>query len=351
MQGKVMTDGLKRIFANYDRSLEEGGIAPISFQYRSYCVSNLRGGIGKTTLCFNLAYMLSRHKSTLVADLCPQKNLTEAILRDADAVVTIADALRPKVLGSAFGEMPDDISYKISNLNDYFKGGKASYFIAGDSTLFAFPSALYQQLQQAMAAGNPKVVKNILLSLRDVLEIERKSKKCELTLMDCSPFYAGSTHLAWCASDAIIIPVRVDEHSIDSLELTLDMLDNPNSDYNIWANRAGGVKSPKVAAIVMTMVGARSPIKGVKDLASRMYIERAYEVAAKHSELFDDEDPADAFVITDDFMSAGRISGALSIPIPQLKVGQFHTVSGSRLQVNQSQIRYKTELEYLTSIL
>ena len=124
------------------------------------------------------------------------------------------------------------------------------------------------------------------------------------------------TRYSWCASDAIIIPVRVDEHSIDSLELTLDMLDNPDSDYNIWANRAGGVKSPKVAAIVMTMVGARSPIKGVKDLASRMYIERAYEVAAKHSELFDDEDPADAFVITDDFMSAGRISGALSISYP-----------------------------------
>ena len=67
-----------------------------------------------------------------------------------------------------------------------------------------------------------------------------------------------------------------------------------------------------------------------------------------------DEDPADAFVITDDMSAgriSGRISGALSIPIPQLKVGQFRTVSGSRLQVNQSQIRYKTELEYLTSIL
>lgn len=314
-------------------------------------MSNLRGGIGKTTLCFNLAYMLSRHKPTLVADLCPQKNLTEAILRDADATVTIADALRPKVLGPAFGDIPDDISYKISNLNDYFKGGKASYFIVGDSNLFAFPSALYQQLQQAMAAGHPNVVKNILLSLRDLLEIERKSKKCELSLMDCSPFYAGSTHLAWCASDAIIIPVRVDEHSIDSLELTLDMLGNPNSDYNVWAHRAGGIKPPRVAAIVMTMVGARSPTKGVKDLASQMYVERAYGVAAKHSDLFDDEDPADAFVITDDFMSAGRISGALSIPIPQLKVGQFHKVSGRRLQVNQSQVRYRTELEYLTSIL
>lgn len=65
-------------------------------------------------------------------------------------------------------------------------------------------------------------------------------------------------------------------------------------------------------------------------------VERAYEVAAKHADLFDVDNPADAFVITDDFMSAGRISGALSIPIPQLKVGQFHTVSGSRLQVNES---------------
>ena len=134
-------------------------------------------------------------------------------------------------------------------------------------------------------------------------------------------------------------------------QLTLKMLDDPNSDYNIWSGRAGGLKKPKVAAIVMTMVGARSATKGVKDLASQMYIERAYNVAAKHAKLFDLTDPADAFVITDDFMSAGRISGALSIPIPQLKVNQFHRVAGNRLQVNESQLRYKTELEYLTSII
>ncbi len=346
-----MATGLKRIIENHDRSLEEGGINHVNFKYNSYCVSNLRGGIGKSTLSFNLAYMFSRHNSTLVADLCPQKNLTEAILRDQPTTVNIGDALRPKVLGTAFGDVPDDMSYKMSNLNDYFKNGKASYFIPGDSGLFAFPSSLYQQLQQAMAANNTKAVRNILLSLKDVLENERKGKKCEKILMDCSPFYAGATHLAWCASDAIIIPVRVDEHSIDSLELTLDMLGNPQSDYNIWAKRAEGISIPKVCAIVMTMVGARSPKKGVKDLASQMYVEKAYKVASKFNHLFDYEDPADAFAITDDFMSAGRISGALSIPIPQLKVNQFHTVNGNRLQVNQSQIKYKNELEYLVSII
>ena len=346
-----MPTGLKRIIANHEQSLVEPSAPSVNFQRKSYAISNLRGGIGKSTLSFNLAWLFTRHVNTLVADLCPQKNLTESLLRGASTEVNISDALLPKVLGPAFGDAPEDIAYRISAHNDQFKGGKNGFFIPGNGQLFSFPSALYQQLQQAMASGNTKAVKNILFSLKEILAAEAKDKKCSHILMDCSPFYGGGTHLAWCAADALIIPVRVDEHSIESLEITLDMLANPASDFNVWADRAGGMSPPKVAAIVMTMVGARSPKKGVKDRASQMYVERAYATAANYSQLFDVEDPADAFAITDDFMSAGRISGAEGIPIPKLKVGAFHTVSGSRLQVNQSQTKYKRELEYLASIL
>jgi chromosome partitioning protein len=346
-----MTEGINRIIQNHDRSLEEGWLPTSSFKYTRYAISNLRGGIGKSTVTFNLAFMFSRKSSTLVLDLCPQRNLTESIMRGQAAAVTIATSLRPKVLGPAFGVAPEEISYRLASLNDKFLGGKKSWFIPGDGSLFAFPSSLYQQLQQAMAASNQSAVKNILMSLREIIEDEMEDKGCSICLMDCSPFYAGATHLAWCAADAIIIPVRVDEHSIDSLELTLEMLSKKSSDFNIWAGRAGDLPVPKVAAIVMTMVGARSPKKGVKDLASQMYVERAYKVAAKFPELFAQDDPADAFAITDDFMSAGRISGALSIPIPMLQVGSFHTVDGRRLQVNKSQEKYKRELEYLTDIL
>lgn len=346
-----MATGLSRIIQNHDRSLEEDWTPTSGFQYSRYAISNLRGGIGKSTISFNLAYMFSRVASTLVLDLCPQRNLTESIVRSQRHAVTIADALRPKVLGPAFGVLPDDISYRLSTLNDNFKGGKKSYLVPGDGALFAFPSSLYQQLQQAMAGNQRSAVKNILLSLSEIIEDEMSDKGCSACLMDCSPFYAGATHLAWCASDALIIPVRVDEHSIDSLELTLKMLADEGSDFNIWAERAGGLKTPKVAAIVMTMVGARSPKKGVKDLASRMYVERAYTIAANYPKLFDFSDPADAFAITDDFMSAGRISGAQSIPIPMLQVGSFTTIDGKRLQVNKSQVKYKRELEYLTDIL
>ncbi len=347
-----MTTGLAKIIRKHEESVSAPVKKNTSFKYKSYCVSNLRGGIGKSTLSFNLAYLLSRQRSTLAVDLCPQRNFTEVIMRDKNYVVNIGDALRPIVLGPAFGKIPKDISYLVSKINDGFKGGDSCYFIPGDSALFAFPSSLYQQLQQAVAANNQSAVKNILLSLKTIMDDEAKLKDCEVTLMDCSPFYAGATHLAWCAAEAMIIPVRVDEHSIDSLNLTLEMLSSPSSDFNVWRDRAGGITAPKVAAIVMTMVGARSNKAGVKDMASQMYIERAYDVASRYPQLFDCSDPADAFALTDDFMSAGRISGALSIPIPLLKVGAFHPVdNGKRLQVNQSKTNYERELDYLITLL
>jgi cellulose biosynthesis protein BcsQ len=221
----------------------------------------------------------------------------------------------------------------------------------GDPLMFAFPSTMYQQLQIANAQSNPGAVRGLLESLRVILNNEAEQKKCDGILLDSSPFYAGGTHLAWCAADAIIIPVRVDEHSIESLELTLNLLSNPDRDFVTWNNRAGGRSVPRVAAIVMTMVGSKSQMRATPDRASRMYIERALAVAERYPQLFDHAEPSDAFVITDDFVSAGRISGARSIPISQLKVGRFYNVEGKRLQVNASAERYKRELAYLVSVI
>lgn len=78
----------------------------------------------------------------------------------------------------------------------------------------------------------------------------------------------------------------------------------------------------------MTMVGSKSQLKDTPDSASRMYIGRALASAEKYPQLFDHAEPSDAFVITDDFVSTGRISGAKSIPLSRLKVGSFHTVEG-----------------------
>jgi cellulose biosynthesis protein BcsQ len=293
---------------------------------------------------------MSRQQAILLADVCPQANLTEVIMKGEKPKVTIYNALQPRVLGPAFGEEAKDIAFRVSQFAPAFAGGKGCYFISGDAELYEFPSYLYQQLGVANTRNNASIVKTLLWSLRDILRQEAKELRCESILIDTSPFYSGGTHLAWCAADALIIPVRVDEHSVESLGLLLDLLTDKTRDFAQWNERGGGLSTPKVAAIVMTMAGAKSQKEATPDAASRMFIERALRTASKHPHLFDGE-PADAFVITDDFMSAGRISGAKSIPISELKVGGFHTVSERRLQVNLSAERYQRELAYLTSIL
>jgi cellulose biosynthesis protein BcsQ len=344
-------EGLEKVLRNHAMVINEGYVAMGGPRYHSYAISTLRGGVGKSTLAFNLAYELAGNRKMLIADLCAQCNLTEALMRGEQPEVTILDALQPALLGPAFGDRPSDVSYRVSSTCDAFKTRKSSFVIPGNALMFAFPSTMYQQLQIANAQANPRAVRKLLESLKAILEEEAKIKETEGTLLDTSPFYAGGTHLAWCAVDALIVPVRVDEHSIDSLKLTLDLLSNPERDFMIWNKRAGDRNAPRVAAVVMTMVGSKSQQRATPDRASRMYIERALSIANEYPHLFDHNDPADAFVITDDFVSSGRISGAKSIPISRLKIGSFHMVEGKRLQVNSSASRYQRELAYLLSVI
>lgn len=343
--------GLDKVLATHQKVIKENYVKESGQGFKSYAISNLRGGVGKSSIAFNLAYEVSRKHPVLLSDLCPQCNFTEMLLGEFRPKVNIYDALKPMILGSAFGDAPQDLAYRVSQYCNDFKGGKGAYVIGGNPELFAFPSLLYQQLNTAYSQQNKTALERLLHGLRTVIELECAANNCDKIILDTSPFYAGGTHLAWCAVDALVVPVRVDEHSLESLELLFRMLSDPSRDYQMWNERAGGLDVPKIAAVVMTMVGSKSQVEATPDSASRMYIERAIGIAEKHASLFAHNDPSDAFVITDDFHSAGRISGAERIPITELQVRKFHTVEGRRLQVNQSALRYQKQLRYLASMI
>lgn len=324
-----------------------------SSRYKTYAVSNFRGGIGKSTLAFNLAYEISRNEKLLLLDTCSQRNFSQNILGDDIFTVdlTIYDAL-VSLIANAGDVDYDDLVVSVSASCPSFKGGKRTHLIPGSSELFVFPSLLYGQLAQyAQLSGEQKkkASANVLMVINRIIDNISKNQKYETILMDTSPFFGGATHLAWEAADALIIPVRVDQHSIEALRLTLEMLTKKNMDFHRLNDQAGIDHQPIVHAIAMTHCGWNRQHANTPDSSTKFFVERALEIAEEFPQLFDEAEPADCFYLLDDFHSAGRISGKQRIPLSELQAGKKFMVDGQRLEVNPSVDRYKKEIRHLAA--
>ena len=334
---------------------EGGNVKRPPDRFTTYAVSNFRGGIGKSTLAFNLAWEISRTKKSLLIDGCPQGNFTQSLLGDdiGQHTKTLYDALLAAVMAGTPKVKPDDLLVSVPPCCVSFKGGAGVYAVPGSKELFLFPSLLYSQLSQAAQLGSKskQTSSNILRAIETLASNLADHVKATKVLLDTSPFFGGATHLAWVAADALIIPVRVDQHSMEALKLTLSMLEDPEMDFLRLNQQAGVTKIPKVHAIVMTHCGWNRQTSFTPDRSTQAFLTQVIEIAKAHADLFSCDDPMDAIHLLDDFHSAGRISGAKRIPLAHLNVGQSFTIDGQRLEVNESLTRYRNELRSLAASL
>lgn len=338
--------------------VQEGKDLPVrSNKFDTYAVSNFRGGIGKSTLCFNLAYEIGESESSLLLDLCPQRNMSQSIFGDSvlEFEKTIYDALISEFTST--GEVDySELVYRVSTYCTSFtgKGRKRSHMIPGSSELFLFPSLLYSQLAQysQLRGDHGKAASaKVLMAIKTIIDKASAEVKPSKTLMDTSPFFGGATHLAWCAADALIIPVRVDQHSIEALRLTLEMLANKDSEFHKFNTQAGLNLSPKVHAIAMTHCGWSRQLKNRPDNSTKFFLQKALEIAKEYEHLFSEDKAEDCFYLLDDFHSSGRISGKQRIPLSKLDSGQKFLIDGQRLEVNPAVDRYKREIKNLANAL
>jgi len=349
----VKAEQLEDLLGRFKNVMEGKEVPRPKPNFTCYAISNFRGGIGKSTLAFNLAWEISRIKKTLLIDGCPQCNFSQSLLGDDIGLCSnsIYDALLPYVMPGTRSVSSDDLVASVPPACTSFQNGAGVYLLPGSKELFLFPSLLYTQLSAAAQLGSRSkgTTKNILESIKQIEATLRLHLKTERTLIDTSPFFGGATHLAWVAADALIIPVRVDQHSIEALRLTLSMLKNPEMDFLRLNKQAGITRVPKVHALVMTHCGWSRGTALTPDRSTQAYLTQVLDIANENKGLFSSDDPLDAIHILDDFHSAGRISGTKRIPLAKLEVGQFHTIEGQRLQVNDSLTRYQHELRSLAS--
>ena len=346
-----MKTDLDRLLDRFKTIASGGSVPRPETRFTTYAISNFRGGIGKSTLAFNLAWEVSRAKKTLLLDLCPQTNFTQSLLGEdaSKEMPNIYDALLPRVMAGTPAVSPDELLVSVPPSCIPFKGGAGIHAVPGSKELFLFPSLLYTQLSAATNLGSrsEETTRNILQSVEQLGDSLRAHLKATKVLIDTSPFFGGATHLGWVAADALIIPVRVDQHSMEALKLTLSMLQNDSMDFLRLNRQAGITKVPKLHAIVMTHCGWNRQAALTPDRSTQAYLTQVIEIAKAHAGLFSCEDPIDAIHLLDDFHSAGRISGSKRIPLAKLSVGESHTIEGQRLEVNESLTRYQKELKSL----
>lgn len=346
---------ISRILERSEAILQGQDVPSRVRRFERYAISNFRGGIGKSTLAFNLAFELSRSNRTLLLDTCSQRNFTQNLL--GDDIFGIKPNVYEALVNGVTGGDPidsDELVVSVAPHCTSFKNGKPTYLVPGSTELFLFPSLMYGQLAQFAQLGEAqrkRASQRILRSLDKIVTEVSTFAKPEKTLIDTSPFFGGATHLAWEAAEALIIPVRVDQHSIEALRLTLDMLTKDKMDFHRFNDQAGFQHQPFVHAIVMTHCGWNRQKANTPDSSTKFFVEAALEIAEQYKGVFSEADPSDCFYLLDDFHSSGRISGQQRIPLAQLKAGRKFLVDGQRLEVNPSVDRYQREMKNLTSDL
>lgn len=205
-------------------------------------IINMKGGVGKTTLSFNLAMELAgRGNRVLLIDLDPQANATLVCMSENEAsqhktagkkTITslFIDAFEPRVPLNVWTKQKPDLSEYIFEVP---LGGEAS---AGGLLNF-IPADIYLS----------SVLRGINLgpyTLDELITLEVK-KGYDFILVDCAPTYSALTTIALNTCRAVLIPMISDSFGKHGTDLMKQILEEHKHDFRVEV---------KVVGVVFTMV-------------------------------------------------------------------------------------------------
>lgn len=178
---------------------------------------NNKGGVGKTSLVFHLAWMFSNLGRKVVAiDLDPQANLTAAFLDEdrlehlwADdsptAARTIYQAIRPLT------EVGDILSPQTVSITDRL------HLMPGDLALSGFEDFLSQEWPNALGGQNLYRPFRILTAFWQVAQMAARAHAADLILADVGPNLGAINRSVLIGSDHVVIPLAADLFSLQGL--------------------------------------------------------------------------------------------------------------------------------------
>ena len=197
-----------------------------------YGIWNNKGAVGKTFLSFVLSTEYANNNpetKVVVADMCPQANLSEILLGgNGNGAEILSDLIRErKTIGGYFDDrivsphsktgQESQYPIHVASMNDQIPSNL--WLIAGDPSLELQAQVINQIGAQGLPVDAWKNVHNWLLDLVLVCSKNLGGRKAEtVTFVDCNPSFSAYTELAMVASEQVIVPCSSDGSSARAID-------------------------------------------------------------------------------------------------------------------------------------
>lgn len=191
---------------------------------RAVAFFNNKGGVGKTTLVYHVAYMLARlGYRTLAVDLDPQANLTSSFfdegelerLWDVDEGTVLA-CVNPILEG--IGDIQPAVPLLIDGIQAPlpFATGESLWLIAGDLGLSRFEDKLSDSWSRGF--GKDPAALRATSAFYRIMQAAGEKVGAVVALIDVGPNLGAINRAALLAADYLVIPLAADLFSLQGLK-------------------------------------------------------------------------------------------------------------------------------------
>lgn len=242
---------------------------------------NNKGGVGKTSLVFHLAWMFAEMGKKVVAiDLDPQANLTSAFLPE-ETLEELWDPQVPPMGGTTIFRCIQPLT-KVGDIQKPIVQSvhPRLHLVPGDLALAGFEDQLSGAWTDAMGSTQDNLFRpfRLLTSFWQVAQMAAQDHDADLILADVGPNLGAINRSALIGSDHVVIPLAADLFSLQGLRNLGPTLAAWRSDWkkrtNNWEQPdfalPSGAMRPEGYILMQHMERLSRPVKAYKKWVDRI---------------------------------------------------------------------------------